>query len=313
MIWVHMIKLQPADTSLFFSKHDPNDPRLGEFAQKDLTQPGVAIIGYPDDEGIEINGGRKGASLGPNEIRRWLYRMTPHPKRPLKDFSDLGNYSPKAALDVRHEDCRKLVAGYLANRNQVLGLGGGNDYAYSDGMGFLDTCKDQKPLIINIDAHLDVRETAKGLSSGTPFYRLLESGVDFEFIELGIQSQCNSAKHWNYVEQKGGRILSFDEIVDSGLSLCEYAVTQLGDSILKKRPAYLAIDMDAFAWPFAIGTSAAWPLGLDPVQFYALLQLLLKRLDVRVLGIYEVSPPLDQGGGTARLAAQFAHGFLHHV
>jgi arginase family enzyme len=31
------------------------------------------------------------------------------------------------------------------------------------------------------------------------------------------------------------------------------------------------------------------------------------------MGLYEVSPPLDQGGGTARLAAQFAHGFLHHV
>lgn len=308
-----MIKLQPIDSSLFFSRRDSNDPRLGEFVQKELSKPGVAIIGYPDDEGVEINGGRKGASLGPTEIRRWLYRMTPHPKRRLKDFADFGNCIPKQNLEIRHEEGRKVVAQHLGMEQQVLALGGGNDYAYSDGMGFLDTYKDQRPLIINVDAHLDVRDLSKGLSSGTPFYRLLESGEEFDFVELGIQSQCNSIKHWNYVEQKGGRILSLDEIVDSGVSLSEFTVRALGDSLLRRRPAFLAIDMDAFAWPYAQGTSAAWPLGLNPTEFNALMHLLFKRLDVKVLGIYEVSPPLDQGGGTARLAAQFAHGFLHHV
>jgi formiminoglutamase len=286
---------------------------LGDFVQKNLAQPGVAILGYPDDEGIEINGGRKGAALGPDQIRRWLYRMTPHPKRQLKGFTDLGNLPPQTSLDLRHEEGRKIVFEHLRQEHHVLALGGGNDYAYADGMAFLDSFQDQRPIIINVDAHLDVRETDKGLSSGTPFYRLLESGVKFDFIELGIQSQCNSVKHWNYVEQKGGRILSFDELIDSGLSLTEFTVRALGDALLRRRPAFLAIDMDAFSWPYAVGTSAAWPLGLDPSDFYSCLQMFLKRLDVKVMGLYEVSPPLDQGGGTARLAAQFAHGFLHHV
>lgn len=308
-----MTNLTPADTSLFFSRRDSNDPRLGDFVQKELTKPGVAIIGYPDDEGIEINGGRKGAALGPTEIRRWMYRMTPHPKRRLKDFADTGNLVPKQNLEMRHEESRKIVADLLDKNHQVLSFGGGNDYAFPDGLAFLEKFGELKPLVINVDAHLDVRDTSKGLSSGTPFYRLLESGIDFDFVELGIQSQCNSMKHWNYVEQKGGRILSFDELMDSGLSLTEFTVRQLGDSLLRRRPAFLAIDMDAFAWPFAVGTSAAWPLGLNPTDFYACLLMLLKRLDVRVMGLYEVSPPLDQGGGTARLAAQFAHGFLHHV
>lgn len=309
-----MPTLQPVDKDLLFSRRDSQDPRLGDLVRKEPGDEGVAILGYPDDEGISLNGGRMGAKLGPNEIRRWLYRMTPHARRPLKAFWDLGDLMPEAPLAQRHEDARQAASQALGQGNQLLSLGGGNDYAYCDGMAFLDRFAiDMKPLVINVDAHLDVRDTSKGLTSGTPFYRMLESGVKFDFVELGIQGQCNSQAHWEYVESKGGKIIALDEIQDSNLALTEYFVRVMGDALLKPRPAFIAIDMDAFAWPYAVGTSAAWPLGLDPMQFNSLLQFLLKRLKVMALGIYEVSPPLDTGGGTARLAAQFAHGFLHHV
>jgi len=315
----HMPAPHPFDfTSVFQRSPDPNDPRLGELlkdaeATKAADELGVAVVGYADDEGIKLNGGRPGATLGPSEIRRWLYRMTPHPRRALKTFWDLGDWRTEGPLVERHELARKLVAQTLHAGNQVLSLGGGNDYAYADGMGFLDVAHEQKPLIINVDAHLDVRDLSKGLTSGTPFFRLLESGAPFDFLELGIQNQCNSQAHWDYVEEKGGMILSLDEILDSGLPLTECVVQSTGDWLLKPRPTFLAIDMDAFAWPYAVGTSASWPIGLDPVAFYSLLQVLCRRLNIQVLGLYEVSPPLDQGGGTARLAAQLAHGFLHHV
>lgn len=306
--------MQPVDKALLFSRNDSSDPRLGELVRQSPGDEGVAILGYPDDEGISINGGRLGAKLGPTEIRRWLYRMTPHARRPLKAFWDLGDLMPDEPIAQRHEEARTLAGKALEEGHCLLGLGGGNDYAYSDGMAFLDNfAAETKPLVINVDAHLDVRDTAKGLSSGTPFRRLLDSGAEFGFVELGSQAQCNAQAHWEFVESKGGKILSLDEIQDSNLSLTEYFVRVMGDALLKPRPAYIAIDMDAFAWPYAIGTSAAWPLGLDPMQFNSLLQMLMKRLKVKALGIYEVSPPLDTGGGTARLAAQFAHGFLHHV
>ena len=35
------------------------------------------ILGYPDDEGIKLNGGRTGAALAPTAIRQFLYKMTP--------------------------------------------------------------------------------------------------------------------------------------------------------------------------------------------------------------------------------------------
>lgn len=309
--------VQPA--SFLTRTPDPKDPRLAELATPATGENsgGVAIIGYADDEGIKLNGGRPGAALGPTEIRRWLYRMTPHPRKKIKAFLDLGDWRTDTDVEVnlekRHEYAAGLVAKHLQKGQQILTFGGGNDYSYPDGRGFLEQSHNIKPLIINVDAHLDVRDLSRGLSSGTPFFRLLESGKPFDFVELGIQGQCNAKTHWQYVEDKGGKILSMDEYCDSGVSLTEFTLQRVGDWLLRPRPTYIAIDMDAFAWPFAMGTSAAWPLGLDPLQFNSLLQTLCARLDVRVLGIYETSPPLDHGGGTARLAAQFAHGFLHHV
>jgi len=302
------------DRKLFFSKNDARDPRLGDLVKTEPDGLDVAILGYPDDEGIRINGGREGAKLGPHEIRHWLYRTTPHGRRPLKTFADVGDISLLGSLEERLERARQNVATLLGKNIQLLTFGGGNDYAYADGMGFLDTHKDAKPLVINIDAHLDVRDLSRGLTSGTPFYRLLESKHEFEFVELGIQGQCNSAQHWDYVESKGGKIISLEEILDSGRSLSDFTVETLGDSLLRKRPAFVALDIDSLAWPYAMGSSASWPVGLDPAGLWSLLQLFFKRLDVRVFGIYEVSPPLDvAGGGTAKLAAQLAHSFLHHV
>src|SRR5439155_21579169 len=61
----------------------PDDPRLSEiieFWQGDhaALAPGRAVlIGFPQDEGVRRNGGRTGAAEAPDEIRRWLYRLTP--------------------------------------------------------------------------------------------------------------------------------------------------------------------------------------------------------------------------------------------
>jgi formiminoglutamase len=305
-----MTDLTPADSKLFFSRQDASDPRLGELVSQKPLAKGVAVIGYPDDEGVKVNGGRTGAARGPSAIRHWLYRMTPHPHKALKTFFDVGDLTIQGELSKRHQTALEIAEKYLSSGIQLLSLGGGNDYAYCDGQAFLNSRLSAKPLIVNIDAHFDVRDLSRGLSSGTPFYRLLESGIEFDFVEVGIQPGCNSQAHWKYVESKGGKILSTEEQALSGQSWLEFTKTRLGPW-LTKRPTFLAIDIDAFAWPFAGGASAAWPLGLLPQDFLPLYDLFLKQLDVRVLGIYEVAPELESGLGTAKLAAQLAHMFLH--
>lgn len=320
--------LQPWDWSKFISRRDPTDLRLGDLISGDRisgdlrSEVGeslcVDIFGYPDDEGIGLNLGRPGAALGPDSIRSCLYKMTPDLSRELKRFRDCGDLQVKSPalknLSVRHDSAAKVVLESLKKQHQALTFGGGNDYAYADGIAFLKAYQGQKPLIINVDAHFDVRPVVnEEFNSGTPFYRLLESGLAFDFLEFGIQGHCNARSHQDYVLKHGGRILRQEDFLNSGVSLLEYSSRAMGDLLIKPRPCFLAIDIDAFCLSACPGASSSWPLGIDPQAFYPVFNTWLKRLDVRVMGIYEVSPPLDVAMATSKWAAQLSHGFLHHV
>ena len=300
----------PAD--VFFKRGDSNDPRLGELVQfKPPSSPSLGILGYPDDEGIRRNGGRAGAALGPHHIRRVLYKMTPAQKN--LSFWDHGDLDLTGSLEDRHETAKRSAKELLNQGHRLLSFGGGHDYGYCDGWAFLEWAKSQKekPLIINFDAHMDVRPLDRGITSGTPFFRLLNEFSGFDLVEIGIQSQCNSMNHIQWAKDRGVRILHFEDFLVSAKSLTEYVTEQIPDLIIKRRPTFLSVDIDAFSWPYAIGASQSWPLGIEPQQFFPLLQILTQRLDVKSLGIYEVSPPLEMDFGTSKLAALIAHRFLH--
>ncbi len=302
----------PTDESLFFKKDDKSDPRLGNFVRHESATSGDAgcvVLGYPDDEAIQNGGGRIGAAGGPERIRHWLYRMTPSLLSESVSLVDAGNINTALTLNDRHLAARKKVS-EAVGKSKVVTLGGGHDYGFPDGAGFLDIYKDQKPLVINFDAHFDARPPGAKLSSGTPFYRLLEEFKDVDFIEVGIQTQCNSKVHHQWLKDRGAKIVFTDLWMQSGENLVDYTLKQTGDWLLKPRPTFLSIDMDVFSWPYAIGTSQSWPIGISPEQFYPLYLFLLKRLDVKLLGVYETAPSLENHDGTAKLAAQLIHRFL---
>jgi formiminoglutamase len=191
-------------------------------------------------------------------------------------------------------------------------LGGGHDYGFAEASGFLKACGGSgvRPLVINFDAHFDVRPDTKGLSSGTPFYRMLSSGAALDFAELGIQAQCNSKVHLKWLEDRGARVLTMEDIEASGESFETCAVRLLGDWILRPRPCFISVDIDAFSSAVAPGCSQSWATGFMPSDFFPLFDLLLRRLDVRALGIYETSPPLDIDDRTSKLAALIVHRYV---
>jgi len=61
-----------------FVENKKADLTLQSLASK-VKNPDVKIFGYPDDEGIFLNGGKLGAAHGPASIRNALYKMTPTP------------------------------------------------------------------------------------------------------------------------------------------------------------------------------------------------------------------------------------------
>jgi formiminoglutamase len=308
----------PVPQELLYSRQDPEDPRLGELVRSDqelVTSTGWTIAGYPDDEGIRLNGGRAGAALAPTEIRRWLYRMTPDCNQAeVPALVDRGDIDVKAySLNDRHSQVRKEVSRTLKAGGRWLGLGGGHDYGFADVAGFMDAFEtDGQPLVINLDAHLDVRPTHKGFHSGTPFRRVLEEFKRVDFVAIGIQNQCNARPHLEWLKNQGGHVWFLEELEltedQPGAAICN----RLMPFLERPRPVFLSIDLDAFSSAYAPGCSQSWPTGLTPNAALTVIDFLAFRSHLMGAGLYEVSPPLDMDGRTARLAAILAHRIISH-
>ena len=313
-----MKSFSPASNELFFTKNDPNDVRLGDLfkpAQLDelKTSEAFCLLGYPDDEGIKLNGGRSGAAAAPEKIRQILYKMTPSQKTPAR-FVDLGDLLPSGStLPERHSFAAESIFKLQSRRIKTISLGGGHDYGYPDASGFLKAYAslDQRPLVVNFDAHLDVRPVLNGFNSGTPFFRLLsdpEFTHAFDFAEVGIQPQCNSPEHRAWAELNGAQIFNLSDIRKNGLmSLFKH---KFFSGLSKRTPVFVSFDIDALTSSEAGGCSQSWATGLKVDDCLTFLNRLSATADVRGLGIYEVSPPLDTDHRTSKTAALLIYNFL---
>lgn len=306
--------LNPVDEHLFFTRNDPQDPRLGDLATSctsvESLKP-VSIMGYPDDEGISLNGGRPGAKEGPTSIRKALYKMTPSTSRGV-EISDLGDVKLNSDLNSRHQQASELALGVLKHNSRLVTLGGGHDYGFPDLDAF---CRDslerkKKPFIINFDAHLDARPNHRSNNSGTSFYRLLEKyGKQVDFFEVGIQDWCNSLNHREWVKKQGGRIFSLKDFLESRLRFLDFMKKHVLARITKKHALAASVDIDFFSSSIAPGASQAFPVGVPASEFLVFWSYFLKR-QPRFLGIYEVSPPLDLDSMTSKWAAILIHQFI---
>jgi formiminoglutamase len=330
----------PSARQLFFGRGDTEDPRLGEIAKAasltelpSATSPAespnplahrYAILGYPDDDGIALNGGRSGAREAPARIRQYLYKMTPPaicagPTSPraeqpeIFDFGDLDCLTLKD-LEIRHARAQEAVRKLLQAGFKTISFGGGHDYGFPDAAAFCESCSGlARPIVINFDAHLDVRPLDKGPHSGTPFRRLLNHFPELDFVELGLQSHCNSSSHVRWAQEKGAMLSFQEDRLASGESLATVLNRFLGEKVVQKRPAFLSIDIDGFSSAIAPGASQVWPTGFGSEDFFDALSWCLHRLNVWGIGIYEVSPKFDVDDRTSRLAALIAHRFMFQL
>lgn len=309
----------PVNPDIFFTKNDPEDIRLGNLAQlinyNELKPNDFVVLGYPDDDGIKLNGGRTGAAEAPKLIRQFLYKMTPSYKKTITknnihDYGDLALTTNDLA--VRHDMVRKHVVQCFMKDARVICLGGGHDYGFADAAAFVDRYQattQKKPIVINFDAHMDVRPTKNGPNSGTPFYRLYEEHQNrFHLIEVGIQNQCNSPHHIRWAVDRGIEIVDMDTLLTTGWGAV-WTQTVLKD-LSADQPVFISFDIDALTAAEAGGCSQAWATGLKIDDCLRFLHQLYKKCNVRGFGVYEVSPPLDRDFQTSKTAALLLHHFI---
>ena len=294
------------------AKSHPDDPRIASVVKtiasaKDLSQiraGDLVLLGICNDLGVKENGGRVGAADGPLALRRALGRLSSGVLR-TRRLWDLGDLGPELTADyARLFDLgESAVSQVIAVGAHVIVVGGGHDCAYATYRGLRHA--GLPPVVVNVDAHLDVRPTHEP-SSGNPFYRMLELGLD-DLTEVGLLGAVNSEAHVAYARAHGVT-LSFLDLPATEQDQIDIAIRALRRGAAAGRALQLSIDLDAIQAAHAPGVSWLNPVGLSPIAVRHIVRA-AGECRTRALDLMELAPALDVGtengrdGVTARLAA----------
>ena len=296
---------RPKD-DLFFRKNDANDVRLGEIvSQTTYDEAEVVILGCPQDEGVARNGGRIGAKLAPEAIRRQFYKLTPFGI--TSKVFDAGDTIIQKSLEETHDLHTKIVEQILRDNKKLIILGGGNDISYADGCAMANVFGFDNWLGFNIDAHFDVRADFPR-NSGTPYRQLLdeERVAPENFYEMCWQEHSVSPNHLEYLRNKGVTALSYFELGYIG-QLATFQRILTGS---KNLPVFWGFDVDAVNAADAPGVSAPSPIGLSGFDFCESAKLAGTCRNTKIIEFTEVNPNFDVDNRTSKLVAVAMHKFL---
>jgi len=186
----------------------------------------------------------------------------------------------------------------------VVGIGGGHDLTYPM-VRALSGVADEPMGGINIDPHLDVRETP---GSGMPYRRLIEEGfVDPKrFVEFGTGRFDNSRAHVEWLREQGGTItdISMARNDPSAIDNAFRTAFEQGDG-------FVSIDMDVIEGVHGVSAVPAFGLPIDPVLEFA--RRAGEHTRVRHFDLMELSPTHDIGNRTARIAVLLFQTFVAGV
>lgn len=306
------IQLFPVKTNLPVTAAD--DPRLGQLIQfgedKITKQTRIVVIGFPSDEGVKRNNGRPGAAMGPNAIRRELFRLTPSPfainsfKNILMNTVDIGNLKVIADVEQDQENLGTLISRFLNEGIIPIILGGGHETAFGHFCSYVKS--EKRCYILNWDAHADVRELDNSQAhSGSPFRQAIEheSNYCLSYTVAGLLPQSVSQAHLEYIKNNNGYYVMKEDIDRDEIDRIYSAYDD--DS-----PMMVTFDMDAVDQAYAPGVSAPATNGLTPNLWLYAARMAGKNRNVTSFDIVELNPQYDRDNQTARLAALTIWNFI---
>ncbi|MCF2142978.1 MAG: formimidoylglutamase [Candidatus Heimdallarchaeota archaeon] len=290
--------------------YDPNEARISDLLECWLGEsgPAIGLLGIPFDSAVL---GRKGAKGGPKKIRDSIRYFKAYDWRrdfwfgdkKIYDFGDI-IFDAQSVLEC-HNQIAEIITKIVAKNFTVITLGGDHSITYPLVKGMKEHYREPIGLI-NIDAHLDVREVINGrISSGTPFRRLLEKNViaGKNFVELGIRNFANAKKYRQYAEKQGATIFTVEEIQTMGLE--SVLATTLEKITAETEFTYISLDLDSLDQIFAPGVSAPTPAGLTPTQIAQIIRKVVSETNTIGMDIVELNPIYDTADTTAINAALF--------
>jgi len=268
----------------------------------DNTQQQPMIVGFCSDEGIRRNEGRTGARTGPDNIREQLAKLACHTNTTYLDAGNIVCEDEK--LEAAQLELAKLIEYCHRQGHRTIVLGGGHEIAWGHFCGL--AARYPKLGIINFDAHFDIRPVHQIRlgTSGTPFWQIKhycqQHERSFDYCCLGIQEAANTKSLFELAHEWGIAYLTVDQLQTQDHN---EKIAFLDAFLTHHEHIYLTICLDVFAECYAPGVSAPQALGLAPQTALPLLKYIMQTGKVVSLDLAELSPPLDQGHKTSRLAA----------
>tara|TARA_R110002124_G_scaffold205710_2_gene372234 strand:+ start:8337 stop:9305 length:969 start_codon:yes stop_codon:yes gene_type:complete len=263
------------------------------------------LLGFASDIGVNRNGGRVGASKGPDHFRKSISSLCWHGN--TDGFTDAGNITPENNdLETGHAELGKAVHHILESKNKPFIVGGGHETAFGHFSGISSFLKQNKPDaklgILNIDAHFDLRPHNGIPHSGSPFLQAHEHAeqidLDLKYFVYGINQDNNTKSLFNKADELGAQFCLNTEVFNN-----ENKSLNKAQKFIKEREfIYLTICLDVFEVAIAPGVSApAWN-GLKLNDALNLIKVVKDSGKLISADICELNPEFDQHGQTAKTA-----------
>lgn len=278
---------------------DPNDEQFGDVVEPTTLDAAdgydAVLVGEPYDGAVI---GRRGTAAGPTAIRETLAGVKTHhfDAGPVSSVGDLGTVAfPDGDVRTVQRAVRAVAASVHGTDAFPVFVGGDNSLTYANAGPLLDGSLG----VVNLDAHLDVREVRDDATSGTPYRQLFDAGLD-AYACIGARHFETSTAYHDYLREQGGEVVTAEEVGDDPVAAADRALEVVGDV----DRIYLSLDCDVLDAAVAPGVSAPTPGGLTTRECFRLLRLLAS--DDRLVGfeVLECAPPLDRDGLTVDAAAR---------
>jgi formiminoglutamase len=277
--------------------------------------PGIALLGFACDVGVARNHGRPGSAEGPAALRRALANLAWHGEAPVWDAGDV--LCEGEALEDAQAELGAHVAALLEGGHRPVVLGGGHELAYGSFLGLAahaslrggraSSSRPAPPVIgvINVDAHLDLREGARA-TSGTPFRQIAEAcgarGLPFRYLCLGLDEDATTDALLDGAARRGVRVVRDRELLaPGGLAAAQAAIAAFLEEV---ELVQLSIDLDALPAGEVPGVSAPAARGVPLWVVEALLDAVVRSGKVAVGEVAELCPRLDLDGRSAKVGAR---------
>lgn len=304
---------RPADLALWAGRADAEEgPRALRWHQAirpllDAAAPGMALLGFACDAGVERNHGRPGAAEGPAALRRAMANLAWRRTAPAWDAGDV--LVEGGALEDGQRELAATVTRLLDAGHRPIVVGGGHEVAFGSFVGLADhlarNAGARAPAIgvVNLDAHLDLR--AGRASSGTPFRQVAEACAarrwPFRYLCLGVDEGSNTEALFDTARRLGA---SWRRDRATTPSRLDEAAAELAAFLATVERVHLTVDLDVLPAAVAPGVSAPASRGVALEVVEALVDTVVASGKLALGEVAELNPRFDPDGRTARVAAR---------